>query len=480
MSDHFAHPEPSLSRRSWLHGTGLGLGGIALSSLMQRDAQAADAQAADSQAASAISAQHHAPRARRVIFFHMVGAPSQLDLFDPKPMLKKHHGQLLPEDLWDGLQLAFIRKRPKLFGSPFSFSKYGEAGMELSELLPHLAQVSDDITLIRSMHTEQINHAPAQLFMQTGFARFGRPCFGSWISYGLGTENENLPSFIVLNTGTIAGAGNSLWGSGFLPSVHQAVEFRSKGDPVLYLSNPSGIDSNSRQRIVESVNQLNQIQFEDAGDAEIETRIKQYEMAFRMQSSVPGLMDIQSEPKEIHELYGTDPGKESFANNCLLARRMVERGIRFVQLCDQGWDAHGSLAKNLRNKCQQIDRPIAALIKDLKQRGLLEDTLVVFASEFGRTPMLQGKLGPSAGRDHHRHAFSIWMAGGGVAGGRTLGQTDELGFNVVDSPIHVNDLHATLMHLLGIDHEKLVFKFQGRQYRLTDVAGKVIEPILAS
>ena len=473
MSEHFAHPEThseaSLSRRDWLRGTGLGLGGIALSTLLQQD----------SQGGTSSSAQHHAPRAKRVIFFHMVGAPSQLDLFDPKPMLQKHHGQLLPEDLWDGLQLAFIRKRPKLFGSPFSFSKYGEGGMELSELLPNLAQVSDDITLIRSMHTEQINHAPAQLFMQTGFARFGRPCFGSWISYGLGTENENLPSFVVLNTGTIAGAGNSLWGSGFLPSVHQGVEFRSKGDPVLYLSNPGGIDSNSRQRIVESVNQLNQIQFEDAGDAEIETRIKQYEMAFRMQSSVPELMDLQSEPKEIHELYGTDPGKESFANNCLLARRMVERGIRFVQLCDQGWDSHGSLAKNLRNKCQQTDRPVAALIKDLKQRGLLEDTLVVFASEFGRTPMLQGKLDQSAGRDHHRHAFSIWMAGGGVAGGRTIGKTDELGFNAVESPIHVNDLHATLLHLLGIDHEKLVFKFQGRQYRLTDVAGKVIEPILA-
>ena len=309
MSEHIAHSEThseaSLSRRDWLRGTGLGLGGIALSTLLQQD----------SRGGTSSSAQHHASRAKRVIFFHMVGAPSQLDLFDPKPMLQKHHGQLLPEDLWDGLQLAFIRKRPKLFGSPFSFSKYGEGGMELSELLPNLAQVSDDITLIRSMHTEQINHAPAQLFMQTGFARFGRPCFGSWMSYGLGTENENLPSFVVLNTGTIAGAGNSLWGSGFLPSVHQGVEFRSKGDPVLYLSNPGGIDSNSRQRIVESVNQLNQIQFEDAGDAEIETRIKQYEMAFRMQSSVPELMDLQSEPKEIHELYGTDLGKESFANN---------------------------------------------------------------------------------------------------------------------------------------------------------------------
>ncbi len=467
--------DQQMQRRELLQSAGFGLSGIALGSLLARDLPARPTH----ESTSAANTSHFPETARSVIFLHMVGAPSQLDLFDHKPTLAEHHGQLLPSDLWEGLRLAFIRKRPKLFGSPFKFRRHGQSGMELSELIPHLGQCADDITLIRSIHTEQINHAPAQLFMQTGFARFGRPCIGSWVSYGLGSENENLPSFVVMNTGLVAGAGNSLWGSGFLPTMHQGVEFRSQGDPVLFLSNPRGIDAHRRRRIVDSVNQLNEIQLADVGDPEIATRIQQYEMAFRMQTSVPDLMDLSAEPESIHAMYGTKPGKSSFANNCLLARRLVERGVRFVQLYDQGWDAHGNLVSGLKNKCRQIDQPIAALLKDLKQRGLLDQTLVVFASEFGRTPMLQGAAGPAAGRDHHRHAFSIWMAGGGVAAGRTVGRTDELGFNIVEDPIHVNDLHATLLHLLGLDHERLTYRFQGRQFRLTDVSGHVVQKVLA-
>ena len=338
--------EQPIQRRQLLQSASLGLGGIALGSLLAQDLPAGPAGESNSAAPSG----HFPATARSVIFLHMVGAPSQLDLFDNKPTLTKHHGELLPSDLWEGLRLAFIRKRPKLFGSPFKFRQHGQSGMELSELVPNLSSCADDITLVRSMHTEQINHAPAQLFMQTGFARFGRPCIGSWVSYGLGTENDNLPSFVVMNTGLVAGAGNSLWGSGFLPTMHQGVEFRSKGDPVLFLSNPKGIDEQRRRRIVDKVNQLNEIQLADVGDPEIATRIKQYEMAFKMQTSVPDLMDLSSESKSVHAMYGTKPGKSSFANNCLLARRLVERGVRFVQLYDQGWDAHGNLVNGLKKQ----------------------------------------------------------------------------------------------------------------------------------
>jgi hypothetical protein len=418
--------------------------------------------------------------ARSVIFLHMVGAPSQLDLFSNKPMLRKYDGQKLPDHLWEGLRLAFIREQPNLLGSPFKFRRYGDCGMELSEALPHIGGVADELTLIRSMHTEQFNHAPAQLFMQTGFARFGRPCIGSWTSYGLGSENKDLPTFVVMNTGSIAGAGNSLWGSGFLPTVHQGVEFRTKGDPVLFLSNPAGVDRERRSRIVDGINRLNQIQLADVGDPEIATRIDQYELAFRMQASVPGLMDISQETDATHRMYGTEPGQSSFANNCLLARRLVERGVRFVQLYDQGWDTHGSLKSSLIRKTNQVDRPIAALVKDLKQRGLLDQTLVVFASEFGRTPMLQGSAGENAGRDHHKDAFSIWMAGGGSKQGATVGDTDDLGFHITKDPVHVNDFHATLLHLLGIDHEQLTYRYQGRDFRLTDVAGKVVHQAISS
>jgi hypothetical protein len=363
-------------------------------------------------------------------------------------------------------------------GSSFKFSRHGESGQVFSELLPHLSGMADDIAILKTLHTEQFNHAPAQLFMQTGFPRFGRPCIGSWASYGLGSENQDLPGFVVLITGSVGGAGNSLWGSGFLPTLHQGVEFRSKGDPVLFLSNPAGMKETDRRRIVDVINRLNAQQLEEIGDPEIATRISQYEMAFRMQSSVPELMDISSESKQVHEMYGTKPGSVSFANNCLLARRLVERGVRFVQLFDQGWDHHGSLKSSLVNKCKQVDKPVAALLRDLKQRGLLDETLVVWGSEFGRTPMLQNDRA-KAGRDHHKDAFCIWMAGGGIQGGVTVGETDDLGYFPVKDPVSVHDFHATLLHLLGVDHERLTYRFQGRQFRLTDVSGNVVQPVIA-
>jgi len=467
-------PMTNITRRELFQNVSTGIGAAALGSLLAGDLPAG---------LKSVPTQVP-PKAKNVIFLHFVGAPSHLDLFDPKPELARLSGQLMPDDLWEGLRLAFIREQPHLLGSPYKFIKHGESGLELSELLPHLGTVADELCVVRSLHTEHFNHAPAQLFFQTGFGRFGRPSFGSWVNYGLGSENQNLPGFVVLITGNVAGAGNSLWGSGFLPSKYQGVEFRTSGDPVLFLSNPDGMQMNDRRRIIDGINHLNQIQLADVGDPEIATRISQYEMAYRMQSAVPELMDINAEPKHIHEMYGTEPGKASFANNCLLARRLVERGVRFVQLFDQGWDHHSGVFKSLPNKAKQVDQPIAALIKDLKTRGLLEDTLVVWGAEFGRTPMLQGKsnsgkVNNNAGRDHHKDAFSVWMAGGGVKGGHVYGKSDDIGFTVVEDPMHVNDFHATLLHLLGMDHEQLTFKFQGRNFRLTDVGGHVAHDIIA-
>jgi uncharacterized protein (DUF1501 family) len=441
----------------------MGMGGLALSHLLNRDGFAA-------------APAHFQPRAKHVIYIHLVGGPSHLDLFDFKPELQKRNGEQCPDEMFKGKQLAFIRSHPKLLGpsrdAKLQFKSCGESGIGLSNLLPNLQTVVDDMCFVRTVHTEQFNHAPAQMFMQTGFARFGRPSMGSWVNYGLGSENENLPGFVVMVTGQYPGAGNSIFGSGFLPSVYQGVEFRSSGDPVLFLSNPKGMDDGSRKRMVDRVNRLNQLQLKDVGDPEIATRISQYEMAYRMQSSVPELMDTKSESKAMHALYGSRPGKASFANNCLLARRLVERGVRFVQLFDQGWDHHGGVFKSLPGKCKQVDRPLAALIKDLKSRGLLDETLIVWGSEFGRTPMAQG-----SGRDHHAHAFTLWMAGGGVKGGTTYGETDELGYRPVENPVHVHDFNATIMHLLGMDHEQLTFRYQGRPFRLTDIAGQVVRDI---
>ena len=458
-----------LTRRELLTKAGTGVGGVALVELLRQDGFAIEGNDA--------GVAHLPANAKNVIFLHMIGAPSQFELFENKPVLVENSGKLCPEKYLEGQRFAFLRGHPKLLGSAMTFKKHGESGMEFSNLLPHLAQCADDICMIKTMHTEQFNHAPAQLFFQTGFQRFGRPSFGSWCSYGLGSENENLPAFVVLITGSVAGAGNSLWGSGFLPTKHQGIEFRSKGDPVLFLSNPSGITDKNRKQSIDTINALNRQQLADVGDPEIATRISQYELAFRMQTSVPELMNVSDETKETHELYGTSPGKSSFANNCLLARRLVERGVRFVQLFDQGWDHHGGIFKAIKNKARQIDRPIAALLKDLKQRGLLDETLVVFGSEFGRTPMLQSDRA-NAGRDHHKDAYCLWVAGGGTRGGYTHGVTDDLGYLPVKDPVSVHDFHATMLHLLGIEHEKLTYKFQGRQFRLTDVHGNVIKPIV--
>lgn len=463
-----------LTRRSLFQSSTMGLGGIALASMLADDGWTAAPKAA----LPGIPAPHFAPRAKNVIFLHMVGAPSHLDLFEYKPQLQQYDGLDCPDEYLEGQRFAFLRGHPKLLGTQFKFRPHGESGVMLSELLPHLSRHADDLAVIKTLHTEHFNHAPAQLFFQTGFGRFGRPTLGSWVNYGLGSENRDLPGFVVLITGNVAGAGNSLWGCGFLPTVYQGIEFRSKGDPVLFLSNPEGMDSADRKRIVDSINRLNTYQFQNVGDPEINTRISQYELAFRMQRSVPELMDIQAEPSHVHELYGTKPGQVSFANNCLLARRMIERGVRFVQLFDQGWDHHGNVFKSLPNKCKQVDQPIAALLTDLKQRGLLDETLVIWGAEFGRTPLMQGNRA-SVGRDHHKDAFSVWMAGGGVQGGLTLGETDELGYFPTRDPVHVNDFHATVLHLLGLDHERLTYKFQGRNFRLTDVAGKVVQPLIA-
>ena len=354
----------------------------------------------------------------------------------------------------------------------------------MSELVPHMKEIDDDVTMIKSVHTDAINHDPACTFVMTGSEVPGKPSLGSWISYGLGSENKNLPGFVVLITGQVLGAGNSAFGSGFLPTIHQGIQFRSKGDPVLYLSNPKGVSDKERKLVVDTVNNLNQAALDDVGDPEIATRISQYEMAYRMQTSVPELMDIANEPQRIHEMYGTQPGKTSFANNCLLARRLVERGVRFVQLFDQGWDHHGAVFDNLPNKTRQVDKPIAALIRDLRERDLLDDTLVIWSAEFGRTPMAQGTTGDGtkrskAGRDHHKDAYSVWMAGGGSKAGHVHGATDELGYTIARDPVHVHDFNATILHLLGIDHERLTFRYQGRQFRLTDVHGKVVKGALA-
>ncbi|MDB4502009.1 MAG: DUF1501 domain-containing protein [Akkermansiaceae bacterium] len=476
------NPFLTRNRRSFLQKSGFGFGGAALASLMNQDA------AASTNDPLAKLGLHHAPKAKRVIYIHLVGAPSHLDLFDFKPELQKRTGELCPDEFFDLNQLAFIREQPNLLGTPkddrFAFKKCGQSGTEISNLLPKLQSMADEICFIKTLHTEQFNHAPAQMFALTGFERFGRPSIGSWASYGLGSENQNLPGFVVLITGQVLGAGNSAFGSGFLPTIHQGVEFRSKGDPVLFLSNPDGVSHAERKLVVDAVKDLNQVALDDVGDPEIATRISQYEMAYRMQTSVPELMDIKSEPQHIHEMYGTKPGESSFANNCLLARRLVERGVRFVQLFDQGWDHHGGVFNSLPKKARQVDQPIAALLRDLKERGLLEDTLVVWNAEFGRTPMAQGATGDGsklskAGRDHHKEAYTVWMAGGGTKRGNVYGETDELGYGIAKDPVHVHDFNATILHLLGIDHERLTFRYQGRQFRLTDVHGEPVKGILA-
>lgn len=465
-----------IPRREFFRRTSLGFGAMALSSLLRGEAFGAVNPLA-------LHQPHFAPKAKHVIYLHMIGAPSQLDMFDYKPTLQKLDGEACPESLTKGKRFAFIGDNLKLSGTKFKFSQHGKSGQSISELLPFLGKVADDIAIVRSLHTDEINHAPAQMFLHTGFGRGGRPSFGSWVSYGLGSENRDLPSYVVMLSGPPGGAGTSLWSSGFLPSVYQGIQFRSSGDAVLFLSNPKGHNSEQRRQVLDAVSQLNQAQLADVGDPEIATRISQYEMAYRMQTSVPELMDISKESPDTLKLYGAKPGAASFANNCLLARRLVERGVRLIELYDSDWDHHSNLENRLRTKCKDVDQGMAALITDLKQRGLLDDTLVIWGAEFGRTPVGQGINGDGAktspGRDHHKDAYTMWLAGGGIKGGVSYGETDEYGFNVAKNPVHVHDLNATVLHLLGMDHERLTFKYQGREFRLTDVHGQVVRGLLA-
>jgi hypothetical protein len=407
----------------------------------------------------------------------MAGAPSHLELFDYKPQLAKFDGTLPPAELLKGYRAAFITPDAKLLGPKFKFAKHGKSGMELSELLPHLAGVADDLTLIRSMQTDAFNHAPGQIMMNTGSQQFGRPSFGAWTSYGLGCETQDLPSYVVFSTGgkgTSGGASN--WGCGFLPTTHNGTLFRTGGDPVLYLSNPKGVDDPMQRDTLETINRLNAKRLGAMGDPEIAARISAYEMAYRMQHVAPEVMDISQEPQSIRDLYGAEPGKPTYANACLLARRLIEKGVRFVQIFHESWDQHGNLKADLKRNCEVTDKASAALVRDLKQRGLLDDTIVVWGGEFGRTPMVQGG---DDGRDHHPNGFSYWVAGGGFKPGLTWGETDELGFNAVRDKVHVHDFHATLLHQLGFDHEKLIYRFNGRDYRLTDVFGEVVKGLVA-
>jgi hypothetical protein len=442
------------------------LGSIALSSLLDA-----------AQDPMAPKQPHFAPKAKNVIFLFMAGGPSHLELFDNKPQLSKFDGTLPPADLLKGYRAAFINPNSKLLGPRFKFAKYGQSGADVSELLPHTAKIVDDIAVIKSMTTDAFNHAPGQLLMNTGAMIFGRPSMGAWVVYGLGSEAKDLPAFVVFSSGSKGpSGGDSCWGSGFLPTMYQGVQFRSVGDPVLYLSNPKGVDQELQRDTLDSVRKLNEMHLRATGDPEIQTRINSFEMAFKMQSSAPELMDIAKESKETLEMYGAEPGKPSFANNCVLARRLVERGVRFVQLYHEAWDQHGNLVKDITKNCHDTDKACAALVTDLKQRGLLKDTLVIWGGEFGRTPMVQGG---SDGRDHHPNAFTMWLAGGGVKTGQVMGESDELGFNVVKDKVHVHDLHATVLHLLGFDHTKLTYRFQGRDFRLTDVHGNVVRELVS-
>jgi hypothetical protein len=460
-----------LSRRWFLRDCGIGMGGLAFHTLMSQAAHAAGGDA------MAPRAPHFKAKAKNVIYLFMAGAPSHLELFDYKPQLAKFSGTLPPPDLIKGYRAAFINPSSKLLGPKFKFAKHGECGAEISELLPHLAGIVDDIAIVKSLVTDAFNHAPAQIMMNTGAQQFGRPSMGAWVTYGLGSESRDLPGFVVFSSGKKGpSGGNSNWGCGFLPTVYQGVQFRGTGDPVLYLSNPPGVDRDLQRDSLDAVRALNEERLSHVGDPEIATRINSFEMAFRMQSSAPELMDLSKESKETLEMYGAQPGKSSFANNCLLARRLVERGVRFVQLFHEAWDQHGNLVKDLRKNCEDTDRAATALVRDLKARGLLEDTLVIWGGEFGRTPMVQGG---DDGRDHHPNAFSIWMAGGGVKPGITLGETDDFAFNVVKDKVHVHDLNATILQLLGFEHTKLTYRFQGRDFRLTDVHGTVVRDLIA-
>jgi hypothetical protein len=473
-----------VTRRRFFKQCGVGAGKMALLSLLGDSLISRSMGSSESSAVInplAPRAPHFAPKAKRVIHLFMAGAPSQLDLFDYKPKLKELEGKPLPESVVAGQRYAFIRADAAVMGPRYEFKKHGQSGAEVSEILPHISEIADDICIVRSMKTDQFNHAPAQIFFNTGFGQPGRPSMGSWVLYGLGAETENLPAFVVMSTGSGISGGSANWSSGFLPTIYNGVRLRNQGDPILNVTTPEGIDAELQSSSLDVIRALNNRQLALQGDPEIATRIASYEMAFRLQTSAPELMDLKSESKETLEMYGCDPDKPSFARACLLSRRMIERGVRFVNIYHEGWDAHSDVAGNLKNNCGATDKASAALVKDLKQRGLLDDTLVIWGGEFGRTPMVESNvaLGRSQGRDHHPQAFTVWMAGGGTKPGINYGATDELGFNVVENPVHVHDLQATIMHLLGFDHERLTFHHAGRDFRLTDVHGRVIHDLLA-
>lgn len=477
-------PLDGLSRRQFLNRFGLGLGGIALGTLLNPTRSLGES--VSENRFGLLGAPHFPPKVKRVIYLFMAGGPSQLETFDYKPLLNERQGQQLPDSVRMGQRLTGMSGNQAslpLAGSIFKFQQHGKSGAWMSELLPHTAKAADDLCIVRSMFTEAINHDPAFTFMQTGAQLSGRPSIGSWLSYGLGSDNQNLPSFVVLITpGKVDQPLSSrLWGSGFLPSRYQGVQFRSGKEPVLYLNNPDAISSQARRLQLDRLRELHETAEQSLGDAEVNTRIGQYEMAFRMQTSVPDVVDVSKEPEHIFELYGADSRKPgTFAANCLLARRLAENGVKFIQLYHQGWDHHGNVPGGMRTQCRETDQASAALIQDLKQRGMLDDTLVVWGGEFGRTNYSQGKLTPTDyGRDHHPRCFSIWMAGGGVKAGTVYGATDEFGYNVVQDGVHVHDFHATMLHLLGINHEQLTYKHQGRYFRLTDVHGQVVKGILA-
>lgn len=485
--DPFEESHLNLTRRQLFGRMGAGVGAAALSALLGGEASASSNRLADGGALPGLP--HFAPRAKRVIYLTQSGAPSQVDLFDYKPLLEKYKGQDLPDSVRQGQRLTTMtagQKNLPIQPSRFAFKQHGKCGAWVSELMPHTAGIVDDLCFIKSMHTESINHAPGMCLFLTGGEQPGRPSAGAWLSYGLGTMNRDLPAFVVLLSRDRHGTCGQLlfeyyWGSGFLPSKYQGVKFRAAGDPVLYLTNPPGVSAAARRALLDDLGKLNARRFQETGDPEIQTRIAQYEMAYRMQTSVPELSDITKEPASVREMYGPDVEKPgTFARNCLLARRLAERGVRFIQLFHVGWDTHRNLVKEITMQSEDTDRASAALVKDLKQRGLLDDTLVIWAGEFGRTVYSQGDLDdPTAGRDHHGRCFTVWMAGGGVKPGFSYGETDDYSYNVVKDPVHVHDFQATMLHLLGIDHERLTYRFQGRDFRLTDVAGHAVKGVLA-
>ncbi len=464
-----------IARRYFLGECGVGLGSMALASLLaDRDAFGAASRS------TAAQQPHFQARAKHVIFLFMAGGPSQLELFDNKPQLRRFDGQQVPAEVIEGFDLPFIERDAALMSSPLKFSRYGESGAELSETLPHLAEIADDIAIVKSIHTDAFNHAPAQLFLHTGHLQLGKPSMGSWTTYGLGNDTADLPAFVVLGTTAISG-GAACFDSGFLPTVYQGVPFRSRGAPVLFVDNPVGVDARLQRDTLDTLAALNRQRLSVVGDPEIAARISAYELSFRLQASAPELMDITREPATTLEMYGAEPGKPSFANQCLLARRLVERGVRFVEVALSGWDHHSNVGNGVQRMCQKTDQASAALVKDLKQRGLLDDTVVIWGGEFGRTPMAENNpaLGRSRGRDHHPNAYAMWFAGGGVQSGQTIGETDDMGYHVVEDPVHIHDVQATVLHLLGMNHTKLTFRHQGRDVRLTDVGGHVIKRLIS-